>query len=673
VAGVAIAAIDTPQRRDISVSPAAPLAAPRELADCASCHPRQSAEWSRSVMAHAVESPLFQSLEMLIEEQVGRDRNCPNGAGVLRAAGAGACTNPRTGLPITGSGGASWCVNCHAPGENLAAAMPAWDARSPDARTRRPLRDLLPARTMEGISCAACHQMTSPVRPGAEASGQYEGNPSWISADTGARFLQRPEDERGVFGIANSGYLMDPGALVSTGELVAGGAHRRLTPSANAYQTSSEFCGACHDVRLFGSDAISGEHFKRLRNAYSEWVAWADGERRDGRVPASCQDCHMSLYPGICEPSPGAPAKAGCPPGTVFAARAPGSYPTGHSAAGSPAARISTHYFSGVDVPLARAFDPVAVDDTTLDVAGIPVGARQRRDLLLASTFRFAIDTPRQAGDRLEIPIVVENIGAGHRVPAGFSQEREIWVHLRVTDARGRLVYEVGRVDRGDEDLRDKVFLRVNTSDAARDRLGRPLGVFGADVADGPDVPRWSAFGGAGEFRGRGLVNFQNGFLRCVRCIGTIDRAGQCQAGPGQESRRADRYVDGDYDAETGACRSNLSGAAAFLEVYFPVGALDASRGITKGPDAIVDTRSLAPKQPARYVYDIAATGAVGPFTVEATLEFRAFPPFLVRAFIDYEDAQARAGLRPSGPLVDRAVLDRLEVVHVATARTVIR
>jgi len=245
-------------------------------------------------------------------------------------------------------------------------------------------------------------------------------------------------------------------------------------------------------------------------------------------------------------------------------------------------------------------------------------------------------------------------------------------VHLRVTDARGRLVYEVGRVDRGDQDLRDKQFLRVTTTAAPGDRLGRPPGLFGADVADGPDVPRWAPNGSAGAFRGRGLVNFQNGFLRCVRCIGTIDEHGQCQAAPGQETRRADRYVDGDYDADTGACRSNLQGSAALFETYFPVGALDASRGIAKGPDAIVDTRSLPPGKPARYTYDLTATGATAPFTAFATLEFRAFPPYLVRAFIAYEAEQARAGLRPSGPLVDQAVQDRLEVVHLATVRAVV-
>ena len=96
---------------------------------CASCHPRQVAEWRRSVMAHSGKSPLFQSLEMLIEEQIGKSFACPGGAGILRAADPlTACRSQASNLPITGSGGALWCVNCHTPGENLAAAMPAWNS-----------------------------------------------------------------------------------------------------------------------------------------------------------------------------------------------------------------------------------------------------------------------------------------------------------------------------------------------------------------------------------------------------------------------------------------------------------------------------------------------------------------------------------------------------------------
>ncbi|HEY8146933.1 MAG TPA: hypothetical protein VIG06_29835 [Kofleriaceae bacterium] len=668
------------KKKKVVVGERAPLAHAAEVGDCASCHPRQSAEWSRSVMAQSVESPLFQSLEMLIQEQVGRDRDCPGGAGILRAAGAGACTSRVTGLPITGSGGELWCVNCHAPTENLRASLPAWNGLSRDSSTRRPLRDLLPRTAMEGIGCAMCHQVGGPVRPGNQAAGLYEGNPSWISPDTGARFGMRPEDRAGQFGIANSGYLLDPRELLAIGasheRAVPGGSHLRPSAGARSYLASSEFCGSCHDVRLFGTDSIGvvqrGEHFKRLRNAYSEWVDWRNQELAAGRVAASCQDCHMSLYPGVCVPAgESTPGANGCPPGTRFESRRPGAFATGRAATGSEPGRVANHYFSGVDVPLAVAFSDGAVDDQTVDTSGIPLGARQRRDLLLASAIRMQLIGSQRAGSRIEIPILVENVGAGHRVPAGFSQEREIWIHLRVTDARGRVVYEAGRVDRGDQDLRDKIFLRVGTSSEPNDGFGRVLGLFGADVADGPDVPDWREVS-AGTLRGRGLINFQNGFLRCVTCIGRIDGEGRCQALPGQEARRADRYADGGYDPDTGECRSNLRGDRAFLETYFPVGALDASRGLPKAPDAIIDTRSLAPGRPVRYVYDLDAGRAEGPLTVEARLLFRAFPPYLLRAFADYEAEQDRRGLRPSGPLLDSSTLERLDVVELAVVKQVI-
>jgi hypothetical protein len=670
--------------------------------DCASCHPRQSAEWKRSVMGHAAKSPLFQGLEILIQEQVGRSDFCPNGAGILRTADPNtACRDPNTGIAITGSGGALWCVNCHTPRENLGAVLPAWDGFSSASNSRRPLRDLQPESTHEGIDCGFCHQVHGPVRPGNERLGRYEGNPSWINTESGLSFAMRPEDRRGIGGIANSGYFLDAAELLTgastrpDAELVAGDVHRRPSAEARAYLGSSEFCGACHDVRLFGADAIAtprdGEHFRRLRNAYSEWVQWASLERTAGREPADCQDCHMSSFPGVCVPGD-APAprpgetditalRRGCPPGTHFESRAPGELPELRVAAGSgERSEVTTHYFSGVDIPLTPEFDDAFIDQPELDAIGIPLGGDQRRDLLLGRSFRFELGEGRVRGRTLELPIELENTGAGHKIPAGFSQEREFWVHLRVTDADDRLIYEVGRVDRNDEDLRDKIFVAVNVDDRIVDRQGKPQGVFGADVIDGPDHPEWQAldargvFDAATQFRGRGLINLQNGFLRCVQCIGVIDFQGRCiPANAAQEQHRAARFVDAVFDNDTGECRSNLSGDAALFEVYFPVGSLDATRGVLKGPDAIIDSRSAPPGVPMRWTYELdLPLGVKGPLKVEARLLFRAFPPFLVKAFADYEARQAAAGLRPSGPLVTREMLAKLAVVEIAKVERVL-
>jgi hypothetical protein len=647
-------------------------------ADCAPCHAREVAQWRASAMALAARSPLVDALESLVEEQVGRDASCPNGAGALRRRGPDACFDPRSGVATTGAGGEHWCVNCHAPGENLTGAMPAWNAHG-SARDREPMRDLLAESSLEGISCAACHGTVGPVAAHAIVSKRtsspplaYEGNPTWTSTATGIPFLARPEDALGRTGIANSGYRLDARLLVG-GAADGVSVHPAPADATRRYLASSEFCGACHDVRLFGTDvrgvAQRGDHFKRLRNAYSEWREWADGEERAGRVAPTCQDCHMSLYPGTC--APGGDGDGGCPPGTHFVARAPGTYANGLVAPSSAGpSRVASHWFTGAELPLAEELPDPIFDDATLDADGVPVGLRARREILLRATFRFGLGSARRVGTTLEIPVHLENVGAGHRVPGGFSQERETWVELRVADARGEVVYEVGRIDAPDEDLRDKQLVAVTTSARELDARGRPRGLFGADVLEGPDAPAWSPdprLGGT-RFVGRGLLNLQNGFERCVRCIGIVDASGRCQPSPG-EATRAARFADGDYDADTGECRSNLAGDDALLETYFPVGALDASRGVVKAPDAIIDTRAAPPGVPLLYTYVIDTGRHPAPFEVRARLLFRPFPPYLVRAFARYERAQDEEGLRPSGPQVTERMLRRDEPVELAHAR----
>jgi hypothetical protein len=652
---------------------------------CGACHPRQLAQWSQSVMGHAAVSPMFNALELLIEEQVERRDSCPDGAGILRRASPGeSCVEPSTGHTVTGSGGAHWCVNCHAPAENLRPQLPPWSRLRPSSR--RPVRELLSPLAREGITCVVCHQMRHP-----DLASTRAGNPSWRSFVTGISYPARPEDAFGLLGIANSGYQLDASELIDdrSGRAEASrgaranprkiAAHLRPRPETARHLRSSEMCGACHDVRLFGSDVLGarrGESFKRLRNAYSEWRAWSQAEQLAGRPPASCQDCHMSEFPGVCLPDRGASASAMCPPGTRFEPRDPGDRAVGLVANDSSVLKpVAAHYFTSVDLPMLDVSSAASsqragrFDLPGTDASGTPLSARMRRHALVARALRLVIGEARRERGRLRLPIIVENVGAGHRVPAGFSQEREIWVHLQVEDADGRLIYEVGRTDRDDEDLRDKIFVRINTNPDARDGQGRPIGLFGADVADGPDKPEWRRAGAADDWLGRGLINLQNGFLRCVSCR-REPIAGQCLGAPGE--LRAARFVDGQYDLDSGRCVSNLSLPASLFEVYFPVGALDARRGVVKGADAIIDTRSLAPGQPRRYIYQLSTGTAVAPFTVRARLMFRSLPPFLVRAFAAYEAAQAARGRRPRGALVRADMALQLERVEIASQTLVV-
>jgi hypothetical protein len=377
----------------------------------------------------------------------------------------------------------------------------------------------------------------------------------------------------------------------------------------------------------------------------------------------------MSLYPGAC--TPGGGGDDDCPPGTHFEARAPGTYARGAVATSSPAqTAIASHWFTGVELPLADELPGEGIDLPALDADGVPVGARARRDVLLRHTFRFGLGELRRRGETLEVPVEIENVGAGHRAPGGFSQEREVWVELTVTDGRGVVVYQVGKIARPADDLADKRLVRVTASGALLDARSRPQGLFGADVVDGPDAPAWSPDPrrGGTRFEGRGLVNLQNGFARCVRCVGRIDAKGACQALEGQPPLRASRFADGDYDLDTGECRSNLEGDAALFETYLPVGALDAERGIAKAPDAIIDSRSAPPGVPLAYTYVLSVARRAPPFDVRARLLFRPFPPYLLRAFAAYERAQDAAGLRPGGPQVTERMLLRDEPVELAHA-----
>jgi hypothetical protein len=282
-------------------------------------------------------------------------------------------------------------------------------------------------------------------------------------------------------------------------------------------------------------------------------------------------------------------------------------------------------------------------------VHGIPLSAKKRRDLLLRATFRFELDRPRRSGGALEIPVVVENVGAGHKVPAGFSQEREIWVHLTVRDASGGTVYEVGRVSRGDEDLRDKVFERVNVSDAVTDGKGRPLGMFGADVRDGPDLPLWDPPPALGGSRFRAAASSTSRTASSAASAASArsrptDRAGRCPDRRG--SARTASTTATTTSTPASADRTSRASAPSSRPTS-PSARSTRGAACSRGRTRSSTPARCPPGVPITYTYELGAGGRPGPFRVEARLLFRAFPPFLVRGFIDYEREQpARASGR---------------------------
>ena len=237
----------------------------------------------------------------------------------------------------------------------------------------------------------------------------------------------------------------------------------------------------------------------------------------------------MSLYPGVCVPAER--ARPATP--TVRRARASRSRPP------VVEPRAVSHYFTSVDLPLTPGFPDAFASDATLDASGVPVGleAAPRRD---APPHVRALDGTSRARRRSS-----SNPHRDRERRRRSSRARRLQPGARdLGRARGarrarRRRLRVGHVDEPDEDLARQGLRARDDPDDVRDGKGArsassaPTSSTVPTSRSGARRPRSAARRSAGK----GLINFQNGFLRCVRCIGTIDERGRCQAGAGRGGR----------------------------------------------------------------------------------------------------------------------------------------
>lgn len=158
--------------------------------------------------------------------------------------------------------------------------------------------------------------------------------------------------------------------------------------------TQSEFCGDCHDVT---------HPFNRLpiERTYSEW--------RDSTYASEgvqCQDCHMKSVRGRT------------------------------TAVSKNRERIYTHYFVGGNALVPR-------------LLGSEVHAQQAEAMLRsAATVKITAPARMVVGPNV-IQVRVTNVGAGHKLPTGFPEGREMWLDFKVLDARNAEVYRLGAVRNG--------------------------------------------------------------------------------------------------------------------------------------------------------------------------------------------------------------------------------
>jgi len=240
--------------------------------------------------------------------------------------------------------------------------------------------------------CMGCHTPIGVVTGEANPAGK---NMSEI-ADRGVQ-CEVCHNISETQGIANGAYVLTPklyGRPLKFGPFKDAQSPYHDTAYSQLH-TQSEFCGQCHDVN---------HPFNRLpiERTYSEWK-----DSIYAGQGVQCQDCHMKPAPG----------KA-----TAFS---------------KEREKIYTHYFVGGNAIVTK-------------LSGSDMHAEMAiKQLQNCAAVEMKALTGFEPGKSATVRVKVTNVGAGHKLPTGFPEGREMWLDFKVTDANGKTIYRLGAVKDG--------------------------------------------------------------------------------------------------------------------------------------------------------------------------------------------------------------------------------
>lgn len=173
--------------------------------------------------------------------------------------------------------------------------------------------------------------------------------------------------------------------------------------------TDSKICGTCHNVKhvAFGTD---------LETTYTEWEK-GPYNSPDPEKHVSCQGCHMYQRPGV-------PATGSTPRPENPGSATPDAKQRPH---------IFTHYFVGANSGLPQMFSD-----------------QEKSDMAVAR-LRHAAEISLEMEKEHTVRVVVSNTGAGHSLPTGLTDMRQVWIELTLADNDGNVVFQTGVPDKNNE------------------------------------------------------------------------------------------------------------------------------------------------------------------------------------------------------------------------------
>ncbi len=234
--------------------------------------------------------------------------------------------------------------------------------------------------------------------------------------------------------LGDAGYEVEPGGGEDDPSTMLGPRKDADSPfhptKYSELHTKSDFCGLCHNVSHAANKLP-------IEQTYNEWKN-SPYNTGDPLTTVNCQDCHMRQRPGI--PSTGKTERPDNP---------------GKAADDGPDRdHIWTHYFVGANAVVTKMLG----SDLHAQMAVERLQNAADLELISAGTYRKS--------ELSHVQVKVINSGAGHYLPTGLTEVRQMWLDIKITDSTGKVILRSGALDEnGDIDINAvKYFTQLGNS-----------------------------------------------------------------------------------------------------------------------------------------------------------------------------------------------------------------